>query len=75
MSRLALIKPADLEKLILGLGFVRKRQKGSHVFYRHPDGRRTSIPFHAGKDIKRGLLRDILNQIKINIDEYNELIK
>lgn len=37
MSKLPLISAKDLEKLILMLGFVFKRQKGSHAFYRHED--------------------------------------
>ena len=73
MSRLVLITAASLEKLVFKLGFVKMRQKGSHVFYRHPDGRTTTIPFHSGKDLPRPLLRDILREINISIDEYNEL--
>jgi predicted RNA binding protein YcfA (HicA-like mRNA interferase family) len=30
-----------MEKLLFQLGFEMVRQKGSHVFYRHPDGRTT----------------------------------
>jgi len=75
MSRLVLIKAAGLEKILLKLGFERKRQKGSHVSYRHPDGRATTVPFHSGKDIPRKLLRRILKQADISIDEYNEFIQ
>jgi len=74
MSRLILISAANLEKLVLKIGFVKMRQKGSHAFYRHADGRTTTIPFHIGKDIPRPLLRKILNEIKISVDEYNELL-
>ena len=73
MSRLVLLNAAEMEKLLFRLGFFRVRQKGSHVFYRHPDGRITTIPFHSGKDLPRPLLRDILREINISIDEYNEL--
>ncbi|MBI2321693.1 MAG: type II toxin-antitoxin system HicA family toxin [Chloroflexi bacterium] len=30
------------------LGFVPLRRKGSHVFYRHPDGRTTTLPRRLG---------------------------
>ncbi|MGH8508562.1 MAG: type II toxin-antitoxin system HicA family toxin [Gammaproteobacteria bacterium] len=30
---------------------------GSHYIMRHPDGRWTVVPYHAGRDIKRGVLR------------------
>jgi predicted RNA binding protein YcfA (HicA-like mRNA interferase family) len=74
MSKLVLIKAKELERLLFSLGFERQRQKGSHVFYRHSDGRTTSIPFHSGKNIERGLLCAILRQINVSIDEYNKLI-
>ncbi len=64
-----------MEKFLLELGFQIVRQKGSHVFYRHTDGRITTVPFHPNKDLARPLIRQILNEIKITIDEYNELLK
>ncbi len=42
MSRLQIIDARKMEKLLFRLGFERVRQKGSHVFYRHIDGRTTS---------------------------------
>ena len=73
MSKLPVIKATRLEKLILHLGFVLQRQKGSHIFYRHPDGRTTSIPHHPGKDLPRELTRTILRQINLSIEEFLEL--
>ena len=75
MSRLVLINAENLEKLLFKLGFIKMRQKGSHVFYRHPDGRTTTIPFHGGKDLPRPLLRGILREINLSIDDYNELLR
>jgi len=57
------------------LGFEKVRQKGSHAFYRHADGRRTTIPFHSSKNLALSLIRVILNEINITIEEYNELIQ
>jgi len=75
VSRLTLINAVKLEKLLFQLGFVKTRQAGSHAFYRHTDGRTTTIPFHSSKDLSRSLLRDILKEIKLSVDEYNSLIK
>jgi len=74
MSRLVLITAVNLEKLLFKIGFTKTRQKGSHAFYRHKDGRTTTIPFHIGKDLPRPLLRSILNEINVSVDEYNKLI-
>lgn len=75
MSRLPVIKSSKLEKLLFHLGFVVKRQKGSHVFYRHPDGRYTTIPHHPGKDLPRELIRTILKQINLSTEEFLDLLK
>ena len=53
------------------LGFVPIRQKGSHKFYRHEDGRTTVLPMHSS-DLDRSLIRKILKDIDISIDKYNK---
>ena len=55
--------------------FVYIRQKGSHVFYKHSDGRTTVVPIHSNKDIKRSLLRIILNEILMTREEFFVRIK
>ncbi|MCF8450327.1 MAG: type II toxin-antitoxin system HicA family toxin [Taibaiella sp.] len=54
MSKLPLVDAKTLERILLKLGFIIVRQKGSHRFYRHDDGRYTTIPHH-GSDISEGL--------------------
>jgi predicted RNA binding protein YcfA (HicA-like mRNA interferase family) len=74
MSRLRIVDAGNLEKVLFHIGFERVRQKGSHIFYRHPDGRRTTIPHHGGRPLARTLLREILREIELTIDEYHELL-
>lgn len=74
MSKLPLVNARTLEKLVLYLGFEIKRQRGSHVFYRHPDGRYTTIPHHGNKDISRSLLRAIIREINLTPEEFIELL-
>jgi len=74
-NKLKLLKAIELERLLFRLGFEKIRQKGSHVFYRHPDGRTTTIPFHLSKDLPRPLIRTILNDINLVVEEYNDLIQ
>ena len=75
MSRLRIIDARKIEKLLLKLGFERVRQKGSHVFYRHPDGRTTSVPHHRGRDLARPLIKEILREIELNSEEYEEYLR
>ena len=74
MTRLAPVKPRKLEKLILRLGFKPLRQKGSHVFYEHPDGRTTTIPFHGDREISAQLLKPIMAEIKLSREEFLKLL-
>jgi predicted RNA binding protein YcfA (HicA-like mRNA interferase family) len=63
-----------MEKILLQMGFVAARQKGSHVFYRHPDGRTTTLPRHSGRDLARPLIREVLREIKLTPEEFIEVI-
>jgi len=72
MTRLAAVNFKTMEKVLLRLGFEPVRQKGSHVFYRHPDGRRTTLPHHPGRDLARPLLREILREIELTSEQLHE---
>lgn len=74
MSKLPLVDAKTFERLLLSQGFEVKRQKGSHVFYRHPDGRYTTLPHHQGRDIGRTLIRSILKQVELTPEEFAELL-
>ena len=75
MSKLKLVDAKQMEKLLLKLGFAKVRQKGSHAFYRHADGRTTTLPHHKGRDLSRPLLREILREIDISVDDYDKLLQ
>ena len=75
MSKLPLITVKNFEKLLFELGFEFKRQRGSHVFYRHPDGRYTTLPHHGNQVISRSLIRQILREIELSPEEFIRLIK
>ena len=51
MSKLPMANFKTMDKILRRLGFTAVRQKGSHVFYRHPDGRTTTLPDHGNRDI------------------------
>ena len=57
-------------KQIFRGGFTAVRQKGSHGFFKHPDGRTTVVAIHSNKDIKRSLLKGILDEIQITREEF-----
>lgn len=74
MSRLPTLSARKVCHVLEKLGFEPIRQKGSHIFYRHSDGRSTVVPIHRGEDLGRGLLRSIIREIEISRDEFLELL-
>jgi predicted RNA binding protein YcfA (HicA-like mRNA interferase family) len=70
MTRLPIVDFKTMEKLLFNPGFQNTRSKGSHFFYRHPDGRTTTIPNHQGRDITRPLIREILREIELTPEQF-----
>jgi predicted RNA binding protein YcfA (HicA-like mRNA interferase family) len=58
MSSRPSVSGKDLLRVLERLGFQEIRVCGSHHYLRHPDGRATVVPIHAGEDIGVGLLKD-----------------
>ena len=75
MARLTPVAPRVMDRALRQLDFQRVRQKGSHVFHRHPDGRTTTVPHHRGRDLAVPLVRAILADIRISPDEFVHLLK
>ncbi len=72
------LKPLSSEKVIkilTKIGFQKIRQKGSHVFLKHSDGRKTVVPVHKGEEIGRGMLRKIIKDVELTREDFLELLK
>ncbi|WHZ27176.1 MAG: hypothetical protein OJF51_001972 [Nitrospira sp.] len=72
MTRLSVVDAKTMERVLLALGFHVIRQKGSHVFYRHPDGQTTTVPHHPGRDLARPLIREVLREIELNPEQFRD---
>ncbi len=70
--RFRVLKPREVGAILERMGFVAVSQKGSHVKYRHSDGRQTSVPFHKGRDISPTLLREIAREISVTLEQFYE---
>lgn len=70
MGNVPVLSPRDVARILAKMGFVEVRQRGSHKQYRHVDGRGTTVPFHAGRDISPILLRQIVKDIDMTMDEF-----
>ncbi|MDO8740984.1 MAG: type II toxin-antitoxin system HicA family toxin [Candidatus Woesearchaeota archaeon] len=72
--KLPLLSAQELIRFLKKKGFEEIRQHGSHKYFKHSDGRATIVPVHSGKDIGRGLLKKILNEIDVSREDFlNEI--
>jgi predicted RNA binding protein YcfA (HicA-like mRNA interferase family) len=72
-KRLPILSGKEIIKALAKVGFVPVRQKGSHVFLRHVDGRRTVVPLH--EEVNKSTLMDIIEQTKLARQDFLKLIK
>ena len=74
MSRHSAVTGKSLILALRKIGFDDLRVKGSHHFLRHPDGRTTVVPVHAGETLGPGLLSKILRDTEQTRDDLEELL-
>jgi len=69
MTRLPRLKGRELIRILQTLGFEVVRSRGSHFLLRHEDGRTTTVPVHSGETLGPGLLRSILRDVELTVDD------
>jgi predicted RNA binding protein YcfA (HicA-like mRNA interferase family) len=74
MTRLPRLKGRELVRALESAGFTVERTRGSHLFLKHTDGRATAVPIHSGETIGPGLLRAILRDVELSVDELVRLL-
>jgi predicted RNA binding protein YcfA (HicA-like mRNA interferase family) len=70
MSKPPVLKSREVCGILDSLGFVLVRQRGSHMQYRHADGRCTTVPNHPGRDVSPILLRQVIKDIDSTLEEF-----
>jgi len=65
-ERLPAVNGAAVVRALERFGFAVTHIVGSHHVMRHPDGRRTSVPVHAGRDVPKGTLAGILRDARLS---------
>jgi predicted RNA binding protein YcfA (HicA-like mRNA interferase family) len=74
VSRLPTLHPTKLIRALKKAGFVELEQKGSHLtLFNSETNRQTTVAIH-GRDVKRGLMKEILRQAGISEEQFRRLI-
>ena len=74
MPKLPVVNSRQLISALEKVGFQIERQKGSHLWLQHSDGRVVTVPVHPGQDIGRGLLRKILRDAELSREAFLNLL-
>lgn len=74
-DRLPRISAADAVRVLEKAGFYLARQSGSHRIYKSEEGKRVTVPFHSGKELHPKILKIILRDADLTVDEFLELMK
>ena len=74
MTRMPRLTGAELIAALAKVGFEVVRVRGSHHFLRHPDGRSTVVPAHAGEVLGPGITAKILRDCDLSSDALRELL-
>lgn len=74
MTRLPSLTGEQIVKALGKAGFQVLRQRGSHIYLKHPDGRATVVPVHKGEPVGRGLLRKIMQDAELSREEFLKLL-
>ena len=75
MVKLVTISGKEFFKILVKLGFEKIYGKGSHVRFKHSDGRRTVVPVHGNEELGKGLVLSILRQINMSKEEFENIRK
>jgi len=70
-EKLPVLKPKEVVKVLLKVGFVKKRQTGSHLIL-VKNGKIVPVPIHA-KDLKKGVLKSIMKQSELKVEDFIKL--
>jgi predicted RNA binding protein YcfA (HicA-like mRNA interferase family) len=65
---------AQVVKALCKASFAVERQRSSHIYLKHTDGRATVVPVHKGESIGKGLLRKIIRDTEMDKDEFLALL-
>lgn len=69
MTKLPRLTAKEIIKLLEKRNFILVRQSGSHMIYRNKQGIRVTVPFHASKILHPKIIKQILDDLKLNIED------
>ncbi|HEX9667421.1 MAG TPA: type II toxin-antitoxin system HicA family toxin [Thermodesulfobacteriota bacterium] len=74
MVKLKPEKPNEMIRKLRALGYEGPFPGGRHLFMRHPITKyKIPVPYHKGRDIPKGTVREIIKELGITVENWNKL--
>ena len=73
-GKLPTLTGAEVIRALERGGFAVMRVRSRHHFLRHPDGRTTVVPTHAGETLGPGLMSKILRDSGLDREQFRTLL-
>ena len=73
-EKLPRVTASEIIKVLEKCGFIMTRQSGSHKIYKNSEGRRATVPFHSGKILHPKVLKSILNEADLSVEELKKYL-
>jgi predicted RNA binding protein YcfA (HicA-like mRNA interferase family) len=68
------VTAAEIIRVLERIGFVQVRQSGSHRIFKNEMGQRVTVPFHSGKILHPKVLKSILRDADLAVDDLLDLM-
>ena len=74
MPKLPRLNARQIVAVLEKAGFSLARQSGSHMIYKHPAGKRVTVPFHGPTILHPKLLKTIMRDADIGVEQLQQLL-
>lgn len=74
MPRLPRLTAREIVAALEKLGFSLARQSGSPIIYKNVSGKRVTVPFHASRILHPKVLKSILRDADLSIENLEKLL-
>lgn len=74
MAKLPRLTAREIISVLERSGFSLVRQSGSHMIYKNAQGKRATVPFHAGKILHPKIVKSILRDAGLTQEDLERLL-
>jgi predicted RNA binding protein YcfA (HicA-like mRNA interferase family) len=75
MPKLPRLTAREIRGVLERAGFSLTRQSGSHQIFKNAAGRRATVPYHASRILHPKVLKSILLDAELSLEELEKLLR